>query len=137
MQLFINLEKLSDKTKIDCGIKGYRQLFDIAISVNVFMAIDKFALIVLEFAPEIYSENDNCFLSMVIPDTNVNFGTGSGNAFGVIRTQAFKDMWIKLGTMKGGLHDRDILKADVMELTCHAHAYFIKSIHKNDSAYSS
>lgn len=105
-------------------IAGYRALFDNAIKFNSKLPIDKFTLIVLEFAPEIYSQDEDCFLKMSIPDKNVKVG----NSFGFIRSEEFKDLWKVLDK-----NNQESISEKVISLTTYAHAYLYKTIMNNRS----
>lgn len=103
----------------DIQINGYRRLFDNAIKINVKMPIDQFTLIILEFAPEIYEEKEDCFLNMAIPDTTVQVS----NEFAIIRSEMFKDLWKSCSKS-----DREQLKSTIIPLTTFAHAFFYQSV---------
>lgn len=102
-------------------IGGYKLLFDNAIKQNVKLPLDKFTLIILEFAPEIYDEKETCFMDMSIPDTNVTVG----NEFSIIRSDMFKKLWKILDN-----NDKDSLKNIIIPLTTYAHAYLYKTVLK-------
>lgn len=100
------------------NVSGYKNLFDMALKHNIKLPIDKFTLIILEFAPQIYAKDENCFLTMTIPDKNVNVG----NEFGLIRSEMFKKLWVVINSkQKAELVDKIIL------LTTYAHTYLYKS----------
>jgi hypothetical protein len=105
----------------EVGAAGYKLLFDKAIKINAKLPIDKYTLIILEYAPEIYAEDENCFLKMSIPDTNVTIG----NAYGLIRSKMFQTLWKELGQ-----EDRKKLRECFILLTTYAHVYFYKSLLK-------
>ena len=98
---------------------GYKILFENALKMNVKLPIDKFTLIILEFAPEIYSENEDRFLNMHIPDTTVT----DGNEFAFIRSEKFKSLWKQLDSSK-----KKAVKEKIILLTTYAHAFFYKTI---------
>lgn len=100
-------------------VAGYKLLFDNAIKMNSKLPLDKFTLIILEFAPEIYAEDDNCFLNMSIPDSEVSVG----NEFGVIRSEMFKNLWKELDG-----NDKKKIADNVIMLTTYAHAHFYKTV---------
>lgn len=100
-------------------IAGYKNIFDVAIKTNAKLPLDKFTLIILEFAPEIYEEQEDCFLNMSIPDKNVNVG----NEFAIIRSEMFKNIW-----RHSNHEDRELIKQKVIPLTTYAHAFFYKSL---------
>lgn len=105
-------------------VSGYKYLFDNAIKINAKLPVDKFTLIVLEFAPEIYREDENCFLNMSIPDKKCSVG----NEFGLIRSEMFKNLWKIMSK-----DDRKAIADSVILLTSYAHAYLYKTILKNKS----
>lgn len=104
-------------------LAGYKALFDNAIKINAKLPIDKFTLIILEFAPQIYSQDENCFLNMSIPDRRISVG----NSFGFIRSEMFKNLWMVLNTS-----DREQVSEKVISLTTYAHAYLYKTVTKNN-----
>ena len=119
--LFDILDSITKKydSQRDYKIDGYKMLFNNALKHNVKMPVDKFTLTILEFASDIYAENEDCFLNMKIPDTKVSVG----NEFNFIRSEMFKSMWKAINGK-----DREILKDKVILLTTYAHAYFYKTV---------
>lgn len=114
----INIAKKLGKER-EYGFNGYLVFFQNALKININLPIDKFCLIILEFAPEIYAENEDCFMGMEIPDHNVNVG----NEFSMIRSETFKRMWTILNdTDKKTCRDKTIL------LTIYAHAFLYKTL---------
>jgi hypothetical protein len=101
------------------NVMGYKTLFDNALKINAKLPLDKFTLIILEYAAEIYAQNEDCFLKMTIPDTKVNIN----NEFGLIRSEMFKDLW-KIS----GKKDREEVADIVILLTTFAHAHLYKTI---------
>ncbi len=101
---------------------GYKALFDNAIKINAKLPLEKFTLVILEYAPEIYEENEDCFMKMAIPDTNVKVG----NEFNIIRSEVFKLFWKNLSK-----HEKKLVKETIILMTTYAHAYFYKSLLKN------
>lgn len=124
IDLFVMVEKIILDIKKDKEYKldSYRILFDNAIRINNRLPIDKFTLIVLEYAPEIYSKDENCFLKMSIPDKNISIG----NTFGFIRSEMFKNLWIILPN-----NHKKVIIEKVISLTTYAHAYFYKTDRKS------
>lgn len=100
-------------------IAGYKVLFDNAIKMNVKMPIDQFTMVILRFAPEIYSENEDCFLNMSIPDKKLEVG----NDFSFIRSEMFKSLWKVLDVA-----DKSSVKEKLILLTTYAHAYLYKTV---------
>lgn len=100
------------------NINGYSMLFESAIPWKKSAPVDKFSLLILEFAPEIYSEDEDCFLTMNIPDKEVSVE----NSFGLIRSDMFKQLWKAIGTT-----ERARLKDKIIGLTVHAHTYFYRT----------
>lgn len=103
------------------NFSAYKQLFDTAIKINVKFPIDQFALSILVFSADIYSENEEIFLNMDLPDKKLNIG----NEFSMIRSEEFKTLWKKLGET-----DKKSIKDQIILLTIYAHAYFYKAIIK-------
>ena len=119
--LVISITKRTGKEK-EYQFTGYKALFDNAVKINNKLPLDKFTLIILEFAAEIYAEEENCFLDMSIPDKEVNVG----NEFGLIRSESFKILWKTLGRT-----DKEALKENIILLTTYAHAFLYKTLLKN------
>lgn len=103
----------------DYNLNGYEKLFHHAISIRQDWPIDKFTLMILQFAPQVYEEDEQFFLSVEIPDQNVRIN----NEFGIIKTEAFKELWLKTNDNR-----RDELKDNCLLLVSFAHAYFLKMI---------
>ncbi len=115
----INVTKRLGKEKEYNNIKGYKTLFDNALKINAKAPLDKFTLIILEFAADIYAQDEDCFLKMTIPDTKVNIN----NEFGLIRSEMFKELWIA-----SGKEEHDEVSDIVILLTTFAHAYLYKTV---------
>lgn len=105
----------------EVGASEYKLLFDKAIKINAKLPIDKYTLIILEYAPEIYAEDEDCFLKMTIPDTDVSVG----NAYGLIRSKMFQTLWKGLCQ-----EDRKKLRECFILLTTYAHVYLYKNLIK-------
>ncbi|AYV85283.1 MAG: hypothetical protein Satyrvirus9_9 [Satyrvirus sp.] len=103
-------------------VSGYKTLFDNATKINAKLPVDKFTLVILEYAAEIYAEDENCFLNMTIPDKKCKVG----NEFDLIRSENFKKLWKILGK-----DDKRMITDNVILLTTYAHAYLYKTILKN------
>lgn len=103
-------------------VSGYRAIFDNAIKINNRLPIDKFTLMILEYAAEIYAEEENIILNMKIPDKDVS----AGNEFGIIRSEMFKSIWRLLSE-----DDKTKIKEILIPLTTYAHAYLYKTVLKN------
>ena len=104
------------------GINGYINLFETATKINVHLPIEQFAATILEFAPEIYAENENLFLDMHIPDAEFK----AGNEFNIIKSDKFKHLW-KTGTPK----NKELVKEKIIALTTWCHVYFFQTIIQN------
>jgi hypothetical protein len=111
--------KQMGKEKEGQKIAGYKHLFDNAIKINAKLPIDKFTLIILEFAPEIYEEKEDCFLNMSIPDKDVRVG----NEFSIIRSEMFKQLW-----RSSNDDHKEQIKNKVIPLTTYAHVYLYKTV---------
>ena len=101
------------------GIAAYLALFENAIRINTKLPIDKFSMVILEFAPYIYAEKEDVFLNMDIPDTKL----GDGNEFNLIRSKNFKRLWKILDG-----ENKEKVKEQIILMTTYSHAYFYKSI---------
>ena len=106
----------------DYGVAGYMKLFNHAIGIRKDWPIDKFTLLILEFAPQVYEEDEAFFLNCKIPETQVKVT----NEFGIIKTEMFKQLWIKTTDQ-----NRTALKDVILLLVTYAHAYFIKAVNSN------
>lgn len=121
--LLISVTKKFGKEK-EYNVSGYKMLFINALKINARLPLDKFTLIILEYAAEIYAEEEDCFLNMTIPDTEVKFN----NEFGLIRSEMFKKLWVVLND-----DDKKLLKDSIILLTTYAHVYLYKTLLKNKS----
>lgn len=104
-----------------CDMTKHRLLFENAIQINKRLPVDKFSLIVLEHAQDIYDENEEYFMELPMPDVNAK----AGKDFSMIKCEAFKKVWTSLDE-----EDKDLVKEKVISLTTSAHIYFIKNITK-------
>lgn len=122
IDLFITLLKITEeyKKEKEFKIKGYKALFENALKINIKIPIDKFTLTILEFAADIYSENEEYFYGMTIPDTKLNLGN---NEFGMLRSEAFKDLWVILTK-----EHQTKLKNNIVLLTTFAHVHLYKTL---------
>lgn len=107
------------KKENECKVGGYKALFDNAIKINAKLPLDKFTLLILEYAPDIYSDRDDVFLTMPVPETSIKVG----NEFSIFRSEMFKELWKKMAPT-----DRDPVRAKIKLLTIYAHAYLYKTI---------
>lgn len=117
--LFALLNEVSRKTGRDHGLAGYVAMFESALRINRNLPLEKFTLVILKYAPDIYSEREDRFLSMAVPDAEVSVG----NAYGVIRSEAFRDIWLSSSKE----HQKRI-KSCVIDMTSNAHIYFYQTI---------
>lgn len=101
------------------NVVGYKTIFENALKINAKLPIDKFTLLILEFASDIYEENEDCFLNMSLEDTKINVG----NEFSIIRSEMFKNLWAVLDQA-----NKNLLKEKIILLTTYAHAYLYKII---------
>jgi hypothetical protein len=116
--LFALLIEIARANKINHSINSYQMMFENAITVNSKLPIDKFTLVILKYAPEIYSEEEEHFLRMTVPDAQVSVG----NAYGIIRSEAFRNIWLSA--------DDDYqsrIKECVILLTTYAQIYLYKT----------
>jgi hypothetical protein len=109
------------KKEAEYKIPGYKVFFDNAIKINAKMPIDKFTLTILEYAAEIYAQDEDCFLNMSIPDSKLNVG----NEFGLLRSELFKKLWIDMNKRQ-----RDEVTNHVLLLTTYAHTHLYKTLLK-------
>ena len=107
------------KQEKEYKIDGYKTLFEAALKKDIKLPANRFTLDILLYAPEIYAENEDCFLSMTIPDANVSVN----NEFGIIRSQKFKELWKIISNT-----DRKTIKANIISLTMFAHVFLYKTI---------
>lgn len=125
LDLFSKLLTITKRTGKESEYKvgGYKALFDNAIKINARLPLDKFTLVILEFAPDIYQENEDCFLNMSIPDANVKLG----NEFSIIRSEMFKSLWKDLSKS-----DKAAVGEIIILMTTYAHIYFYKTLLLNN-----
>lgn len=116
---FVLLNRLTSEAGKDYGVKGYEKLFHHAIGLRKDWPIDKFTLLILQFAPQVYAEDEQFFLDVKIPDQQVRIN----NEFGIIKTEAFKELWLTTSEQ-----NRNDLKDACLLLVTFAHAYFVKMI---------
>lgn len=123
LDLFNKLNKVAIKLKKEneYKISGYTKLFEAAIKMDATLPANKFTLTILEFAPHIYNSDEESFLKMTIPDTKISVG----NEFELIRSEAFKNLWLSLSNT-----DKENIKDGIISLTMYAHAYLYKSLLK-------
>lgn len=124
IDLFSTMDNFCRKLKLGkkYDVSGYRELLTFAIKQNVKIPINKFTLIILEYAPEIYAEEVDKFLGMEIPVTEVKMG----NAFSVIKTETFKEMW-RLSSKE----DKNYVGKIFINMTFYAQVYFYQTIISN------
>lgn len=114
-------------TSREYGGEAYLTMFQSAIKMDAKMPIDKFTLTVLEYAPEIYAEDEDMFLNMDIPDGDLKQmgAPAADNEFSLIRSEKFKKLWKILSVA-----DKEQIKANLILLTTFAHTFFIYSLLK-------
>jgi hypothetical protein len=115
-------KKLGSAMEREYGAEAYLIFFKNAIKVNAKLPIDQFTLTVLEFAPEIYREDEDCFLNMDIPDGKLDTNYGN-NEFSLIRSEKFKKLWKILSAT-----DKETVKKLIIYLTTYAHTFFMFSL---------
>lgn len=116
----IAITKKINKEK-EYKIDGYKKIFEAAIKKDIKLPANRFTLDILLYAPEIYAEEEDCFLGMTIPDTNVSVN----NEFGIIRSDKFKELWkIMIDT------DKQDIKTNIISLTMYAHAFLYKTANR-------
>lgn len=107
------------------GFEAYLIFFNQAIKADAKIPIDQFTLTVLEFAPEIYSENESTFLNMNIPDGKLTDSAYANNEFSLIRSEKFKRLWQSLKPQ-----DKEEVKTSIILLTTYAHTFFVHTLLK-------
>jgi hypothetical protein len=120
---FVLLERIATMCNKyeECNIVGNKKLFDHAVKQNADLAVNKFTLVILEYAPEIYAADHECFLKMSIPESELKVADG----FSLVKTTMFKEMWVQLSNdFQSEIIDNMIL------LTMYAHAYLYKTLLK-------
>lgn len=120
--LFSTLMKIIDTYKLNksvYNIGGYKNLFNNAIASNRKLPLDKFTLTILVHADGIYSQDEERFLNMDIPETSIKVG----NEFGVLSSGIFKEMWKIITT-----DEKEKLIDVVIQLTVHSHMYFYQRV---------
>jgi hypothetical protein len=103
-------------------IKSYKVLLESALKVNVKLPIESFTWFILEFAPKIYSEDEDYFLEKQYDHDKVEVG----NEFSFINSNSFKEMWKTLDD-----ENKKKIKNAFLMTTTYAHAYFYKTIMVN------
>lgn len=109
------------KREKEFGFAGYETIFSTTLKINAQLPIDKFTLIILEHAPDIYDANETHFLRMHIPNGEIK----TSNAFSIIKSDEFKKLWCVLQPS-----DKEKVKEHIISLTTYAHAFFYKLIFK-------
>lgn len=104
------------------GFKAYSMLFETALKINTNLPIDRFCMIILEFADMIYEENEDFFIDLKIKDYDFE----AGNSYNIIRSDKFKQLWKMLNK-----EDQRKCKDLTLLLTTYAHAYFFKTIYNS------
>lgn len=125
--LFIALSAISKKMGKEklFNVAGYHALFSSAVKINHKIPIDKYTLAILEFAADIYDDNEEKLLNIPVAD-EVHIKVG--NEFGLIRTAQFKELWGVLSAV-----DKQLIKSSLTLLTTYAHAYLYHTLSKNAS----
>lgn len=116
------VKSLGKENEIKFG--GYKLLLENAMKLNVKLPVDNFTLVVLEFAPFIYMDDEDFFMRKT-------YGNGSaklevGNEFAFITSEPYKEMWKLL--------DKNIkqkIKNKFLSVTIYAHVYFFKTVLNN------
>ena len=116
--LLIDITKKMNLLK-EFGMEVYLTFFQQAIKINASMPLDQFTVLILEFAPDIYAENEDFFLNMQIPDGQIQ-GSFSQNEFSLIRSEKFKNLWKILGK-----DEKKEITGLITLLTTFAHTYFV------------
>lgn len=108
-------QKMGKENEIKIG--GYKNLFDHAVSFNKKLPLDQFTLSILEFAADIYDENEKAFLGKEYKDVELKVG----NEYSFIRSDVFKKLWMILSEK-----DKSDIKEKLISVTTYAHAYLYK-----------
>jgi len=107
------------KKESEYKISNYKFMFETAIKGRAVLPLEKFTLNILAYADDIYSESEEKFLKMTVPDTNINIG---GNEFGLMRSESFKRLWEEMNKT-----DKVTIRSGIILLTTYAHAHFFKT----------
>lgn len=99
----------------------YFKLLEKSISINTSFPIERFCLIMLIFAPQIYEKNENFFMNY---NLNAHIKV-SQNEFSIFESQKFKDLWHTLD-----VDAKNKFIDDFTLLTIFAHTYFLQRVAK-------
>lgn len=127
LDLFTNMIKVATELNLPNQSKkasGFKVLFDKAIKSNIKLPLEKFCLVILEYAPEIYEDCENYFLEMEIPDADVKVG----NDWGMLRSKEFKDTWLILTP-----NMKERIKNPITLMTIYSHVYFYQTIIRHNA----
>lgn len=117
----VDVTKSMNKVK-EYGFEAYLQFYHLAIKSDARMPIDQFCMVVLEFAPSIYNEDEDMFLNMNMGDAQLQEQFGN-NEFSMIRSDKFKNLWKTLS-----VEHKNRIKDHLIHCTSSAHAFFYKSV---------
>lgn len=98
---------------------GYSLLLENALKINVKLPIDNFTWFVLEYAPKIYSQEEDFFMNKHYNAAKV----GVGHEFSFVTSEPFKAKWKLLNK-----EQKETIKDKFIMVTIYAHVYFFKVI---------
>jgi len=121
LDFFILTAQITTRMGVEGKYKmgAYKMMYDNTIKINAKMPIDHYTLTVLEYANEIYSENEDFFLKKKLGNAVVEVG----NEFNMVSSDMFKNLWVKLEES-----DKYNIKEKMLVLTTLAHVYFYKTL---------
>lgn len=121
VQVLEDLERIGKKYGCEgvCNMKHHRETLEHALKINARLPIDKFSVLILLHAAEVYNEEEKYFMELPMPDVDAK----AGNKFTVIKCEPFKDVWKLLDK-----RDKRMVVDKTILLTTWAHAYFIKNV---------
>jgi hypothetical protein len=123
--LFANMIKVAKRRNFgDAYVSkfgGYKNLYENAIKMNRALPADRFTLLIMEYAPEIYSDNEQALLEMPMPDVKCKVE----NEFEIIRSDEFKKLWNIIDS-----NDKKEISGTIKLLTYYAHALLYSTANK-------
>jgi hypothetical protein len=122
---------LIDKTKPlpnykDYDFDIYFKLMEKSISINTKFPIERFCLIVLILAPQIYEKNENFFLNYKL-NAQIKTSFSNQNEFSIFESEKFKELWKIMDT-----ESKNRFVDDFTLLTVFAHTYFLQVVMKTN-----
>lgn len=124
LDLFSMITEITKEIGKESEVKfgGYKLLLENAMKLNIRLPVDNFTLVVLEYAPYIYNQDEEFFLRKSYNNAKVEVG----NEFAFIKSDSFKEMWKNLSP-----DSKEDIKKKFLNVTIFAHVYFIKTVFNN------